>query len=88
FGLVTIPLLIIFGILAFASVALGFVFSILVWVLAFILIFVEIPLCTKICPTSDRFDSFVKNFENHWIPIAGGLRQDHAASSFTGGESV
>ncbi|CAG8620126.1 2165_t:CDS:2 [Cetraspora pellucida] len=121
-GLLSLPLLFFTGIFAFVK---GFIFSIFAWILCFILIFVEIPLCIKVCPTSDRFDSFIKNFENHWIrtvgylvfatllfvfahfattlyvipgitllltgicyAIAGGLRQQHAASSFTGGDSV
>ncbi|GAB5586293.1 Golgi apparatus membrane protein tvp18 [Umbelopsis nana] len=43
------------------------VFSIVGWVIALILVFVEVPLCMKFCPTSPKFDSFVAFFENSWF---------------------
>ena len=35
-----------------------------------ILIFVEIPLLMRICPTSEKFDTFVRRFNENW-PRAG-----------------
>lgn len=35
-----------------------------------VLIFVEIPLLTRICPTSEKFDTFVRRFNENW-PRAG-----------------
>lgn len=35
-----------------------------------VLIFVEIPLLMRICPTSEKFDGFVRRFNENW-PRAG-----------------
>lgn len=35
-----------------------------------VLIFVEIPLLMRICPTSEKFDTFVRRFNENW-PRAG-----------------
>ncbi|KAI9489163.1 hypothetical protein BDB00DRAFT_635986 [Zychaea mexicana] len=43
------------------------IFAIIGWVFAFVLVFVEIPLCTKFCPTSPKFDNFVAKFENSYL---------------------
>ncbi|KAI8967805.1 hypothetical protein BDF20DRAFT_840014 [Mycotypha africana] len=61
FGIISIILLIALGIVGFIS---HIVFSIVGWVIAFILIFVEVPLCLRMCPTSPKFDSFIAYFEN------------------------
>ncbi|KAI9273583.1 hypothetical protein BY458DRAFT_508260 [Sporodiniella umbellata] len=60
-GIVSIILLIALGIVGIQH---HVVFSIVGWVIAFILACVEIPLCFKMCPTSPKFDSFVSYFEN------------------------
>ncbi|KAG2190343.1 hypothetical protein INT46_011598 [Mucor plumbeus] len=60
-GIISIILLIALGIVGFIS---HVVFSIVGWVIAFILIVVEIPLCMKFCPTSPKFDGFIAYFEN------------------------
>ncbi|CAG8688321.1 9081_t:CDS:2 [Acaulospora morrowiae] len=70
FGLASIVLLVVAGVLAFIY---NIIFAILAWVIAFLLIFVEIPLCTKICPTSPKFDAFTKKFENHFFRTIGYL---------------
>ncbi|KAI8094517.1 hypothetical protein BDF21DRAFT_408927 [Thamnidium elegans] len=36
-------------------------------VIALIILFVEIPLCLKFCPTSPKFDAFISRFENSWF---------------------
>ncbi|KAI9279575.1 hypothetical protein BY458DRAFT_563028 [Sporodiniella umbellata] len=41
-------------------------FAIIGWIFAFILFFAEVPLCTRFCPTSPRFDAFIANFENSY----------------------
>jgi len=69
-GILSIPLLLIVGGLSFIDSAIC---SIIAWVLAFILIFVEIPFCMKICPTSPKFDAFIKIFENNYIRTVGYL---------------
>ena len=63
------------GILAmFLCIALGIanifsralIFSIICLVSGVLLIFVEIPLLLRICPTSKGFDTFVKKFHHNW----------------------
>ncbi|ORY91964.1 hypothetical protein BCR43DRAFT_445474 [Syncephalastrum racemosum] len=53
--------LIALGVVGFPS---HIVFSIVGWVIAFILIFVEIPLCLKCCPTSPKFFAVVMFLSN------------------------
>ncbi|KAG2189178.1 hypothetical protein INT44_004320 [Umbelopsis vinacea] len=53
--------LIALGIVGFLS---HVVFSIVGWVIAFILVLVEVPLCMRMCPTNDKFDTFIRYFEN------------------------
>ncbi|KAL1923195.1 uncharacterized protein VTP21DRAFT_9571 [Calcarisporiella thermophila] len=65
-GLVSILLLLIFGILGVVTLG-NLVFGIIGLIMAAILAFVEIPLCLKCCPVSDRFDGFIKVFENHYL---------------------
>ncbi|KAI9031918.1 hypothetical protein CLU79DRAFT_730678 [Phycomyces nitens] len=64
FGLVSIVLLIALGIVSLVG---NLIFSIIGWVLAFILVFVEVPLCKKVCPTSPKFDGFVNTFESSYL---------------------
>ncbi|KAI8877798.1 Golgi apparatus membrane protein tvp18 [Backusella circina FSU 941] len=61
FGIASIILLIVLGIVNFLS---HVVFAIVGWVIALILVFVEVPLCMKFCPTSPKFDGFIAYFEN------------------------
>ncbi|KAI7874611.1 uncharacterized protein EV154DRAFT_527023 [Mucor mucedo] len=63
-GVASIALLIALGVI---NVLGNPIFAILGWVIAFILFFVEVPLCTKFCPTSPRFDGFVARFENSYF---------------------
>ncbi|KAI8342315.1 hypothetical protein BC941DRAFT_498782 [Chlamydoabsidia padenii] len=60
-GIVSIILLIALGIVGFMS---HVAFSIVGWVIAFLLVLVEIPLCLKLCPTSPKLDGFISYFEN------------------------
>ncbi|CAO3651020.1 unnamed protein product [Cunninghamella blakesleeana] len=63
-GVVSIILLIVIGVFTLVD---NIPFSIIGWAIAFVLFFVEVPLCTKFCPTSPRFDSFVAKFENSYL---------------------
>ncbi|KAI8983487.1 hypothetical protein BDB01DRAFT_790980 [Pilobolus umbonatus] len=62
-GLLSILLLAILG---GVTLATNTVFAIVGWVFAFMLVFVEVPFCTKFCPTSPKFDKFVSVFENSY----------------------
>ncbi|ORY94174.1 hypothetical protein BCR43DRAFT_552072 [Syncephalastrum racemosum] len=61
FGIASICLLIALGIVTFLS---HIVFSIVGWVIAVILIFVEIPFCTKFCPTSPKLFAIIMFLSN------------------------
>ncbi|KAL1930379.1 hypothetical protein VTP01DRAFT_10541 [Rhizomucor pusillus] len=67
FGIISIILLVVLGVVSLVS---NIIFSIIGWVFAFILVFVEVPLCTKFCPTSPKFDNFVATFENSYLRAA------------------
>ncbi|KAG0248827.1 Golgi apparatus membrane protein tvp18 [Mortierella polycephala] len=38
--------------------------------MAFFLVFIEIPLCMKCCPTSAKFDNFLTQFQNSFFRAA------------------
>ncbi|KAI8138790.1 hypothetical protein BJV82DRAFT_629807 [Fennellomyces sp. T-0311] len=63
-GIISIILLVVLGVFSLSS---NVIFAIIGWVFAFILVFVEVPLCTKFCPTSPKFDNFVAKFENSYL---------------------
>ncbi|KAF2712351.1 hypothetical protein K504DRAFT_373332, partial [Pleomassaria siparia CBS 279.74] len=50
------PLIIIFGVICIVS--------------AFIIIFIEVPLLLRICPTSPVFDGFIRKFETNYMRAA------------------
>ncbi|KAI8393707.1 uncharacterized protein BYT42DRAFT_487653 [Radiomyces spectabilis] len=66
-GLISIILLIALGVVSLLS---NIPFAIIGWVFAAILVFVEVPLCTKFCPTSPKFDAFIARFENSYFRAA------------------
>jgi hypothetical protein len=39
-------------------------------VCSFIIIFIEIPLLLRICPTSPKFDAFIRKFETNYMRAA------------------
>ncbi|PYH41377.1 Tvp18 family protein [Aspergillus saccharolyticus JOP 1030-1] len=43
------------------------IFSVLCLVSAFILIFTEVPFLLRICPTSPKFDEFIRKFTTNWM---------------------
>ncbi|KAL9112160.1 MAG: hypothetical protein Q9227_003537 [Pyrenula ochraceoflavens] len=51
---------------------LGFLifFSIVCLVSAFIIIFIEVPLLLRICPTSAKFDNFIRRFTTNYMRAA------------------
>jgi hypothetical protein len=46
------------------------IFSIICLVCSFIILFIEIPLLLRICPTSAAFDSFIRRFETNYMRAA------------------
>lgn len=69
-GLVSIIFLIVFGVL---NIVHNPIFSIIGWVISFILVFVELPICMRFCPTSPKFDNFISKFENAYLRAVGYL---------------
>ncbi|EME41776.1 hypothetical protein DOTSEDRAFT_73993 [Dothistroma septosporum NZE10] len=45
-------------------------FSVFCLVSAFVIIFIEIPLLLRICPTSPKFDAFIRRFETNYMRAA------------------
>jgi len=45
-------------------------FSIICLVCSFIIIFIEIPLLLRICPTSPKFDEFIRKFSSNYMRAA------------------
>jgi len=45
-------------------------FSIILIVSGFVLIFIEIPLLLRICPTSSKFDAFIRRFTTNYMRAA------------------
>ncbi|KAH8732217.1 golgi apparatus membrane protein-like protein TVP18 [Phaeosphaeriaceae sp. PMI808] len=45
-------------------------FSIVCLVCAFVIIFIEIPLLLRICPTSSKFDTFIRKFSSNYMRAA------------------
>ncbi|KAF2167130.1 hypothetical protein M409DRAFT_22562 [Zasmidium cellare ATCC 36951] len=45
-------------------------FSVICLVCAFIILFIEIPLLLRICPTSPKFDAFIRRFETNYMRAA------------------
>ncbi|KAJ4304967.1 Golgi apparatus membrane protein tvp18 [Kalmusia sp. IMI 367209] len=42
-------------------------FSIVCLVCSFVIVFLEIPLLLRICPTSPKFDTFIRKFETNYM---------------------
>ncbi|QSL66966.1 hypothetical protein MERGE_001353 [Pneumocystis wakefieldiae] len=70
FGILSIILDIILGFSNLFHIGMIVLFGVLSMIMGIILSFVEIPYLLKICPTSQKFDSFVEYFNRNW-PRAG-----------------
>ncbi|PYH76570.1 clathrin-coated vesicle protein [Aspergillus uvarum CBS 121591] len=67
-GVVCIILCLALGIAnIFSFNAVIIIFSVLCLVSAFILIFTEVPFLLRICPTSPKFDEFIRKFTTNWM---------------------
>jgi len=45
-------------------------FSIICFICAFLIVFIEIPLLLRICPTSSTFDNFIRKFATNYMRAA------------------
>ncbi|KAI4188274.1 MAG: hypothetical protein LQ348_003955 [Seirophora lacunosa] len=66
-GIICIFLCIALGIANIFNPPIIILFSILCLVSGLILIFVEVPLLLRICPTSDKFDVFIRRFTTNYM---------------------
>lgn len=69
-GVICIFLCFALGIANIFHFNLLILFSIICLVSAFIIIFIEIPLLLRICPTSAKFDGFIRKFSSNYMRAA------------------
>lgn len=65
-GLLTIILCLALGIANIFHASIVIVFSIICIVQGLVVVFVEVPFLLKICPLTDKFTSFIRNFDENW----------------------
>ncbi|CCE86875.1 Piso0_005392 [Millerozyma farinosa CBS 7064] len=65
-GLLTIFLCIALGVANIFHASVVIVFSIICIVQGLVVVFVEIPFLLRICPLTDTFTNFIKNFDENW----------------------
>lgn len=65
-GLFTIILCLALGIANIFHASLVIIFSIICIVQGLVVVFVEVPFLLRICPLTDKFTSFIKNFDENW----------------------
>ncbi|BDD56900.1 Golgi apparatus membrane protein tvp18 [Monascus purpureus] len=70
-GVICIILCLAFGIANIITLhALHLILAIICLVSAFIIVFVEVPFLLRICPTSPKFDEFIRRFTTNWMRAA------------------
>jgi len=69
-GVLCILLCFAVGIANIFAPILRIIFSIICLCYAPILIFIEIPFLLRICPTSDKFDNFIRRFTTNYMRAA------------------
>ncbi|KTW25694.1 hypothetical protein T552_03306 [Pneumocystis carinii B80] len=70
FGIFSMILSLILGFSNLFHIGVIVVFGVLSMIMGLLLSFVEIPYLLKMCPTSQKFNSFVEYFNHNW-PRAG-----------------
>ncbi|KAK4619671.1 Golgi apparatus membrane protein TVP18 [Fulvia fulva] len=69
-GVLCVVLCFALGIANIFHFNLVILFSVLCLISAFVIIFIEIPLLLRICPTSPKFDAFIRRFETNYMRAA------------------
>ncbi|KAL1968367.1 hypothetical protein VTN77DRAFT_1896 [Rasamsonia byssochlamydoides] len=69
-GVLCIILCLALGIANIFAPLLRIPFSIICLCSAFVLVFIEIPFLLRICPTSSKFDSFIRKFTTNYMRAA------------------
>ncbi|CAK7900353.1 golgi apparatus membrane protein Tvp18p [[Candida] anglica] len=65
-GIVSIFLCLALGVANLFHVSVVIVFSIICIVQALVVTFVEIPFLLRICPLTEQFTNFIRNFDENW----------------------
>jgi hypothetical protein len=66
-GVICILLCFALGIANFFNLSLVIIFSAICLASSFVIIFIEIPLLMRICPTSSKFDAFMQRFTTNYM---------------------
>ncbi|PQE11245.1 golgi apparatus membrane TVP18 protein [Rutstroemia sp. NJR-2017a BVV2] len=69
-GVLCVLLCFALGIANLFHISLIIIFSALCLVCSFLIIFIEIPLLLRICPTSSKFDTFMRRFTTNYMRAA------------------
>ncbi|KAF3387188.1 Golgi apparatus membrane protein [Penicillium rolfsii] len=69
-GVVCMILCFALGIANIFSPVLRIVFSVICLACSFIILFIEVPFLLRICPTSSKFDAFIRRFTTNWMRAA------------------
>jgi len=69
-GVICIILCFALGIANIFSFDLIIIFSVICLICSFILVFIEIPLLLRICPTSSTFDAYIRRVSTNWMRAA------------------
>ncbi|EME77445.1 uncharacterized protein MYCFIDRAFT_146315 [Pseudocercospora fijiensis CIRAD86] len=69
-GIVCVVLCFALGIANIFNFHWVIVFSVICLVCSFIIIFIEVPFLLRICPTSPKFDQFIRRFETNYMRAA------------------
>lgn len=66
-GVISMVLCFALGIANIFAPALRIPFSIVCLCCAFVILFIEIPFLLRICPTSSKFDEFIRRFSSNYM---------------------
>ncbi|KAJ5674140.1 Golgi apparatus membrane protein tvp18 [Penicillium macrosclerotiorum] len=69
-GVVSMVLCFALGIANIFSPVLRIIFSAICLACSFVILFIEVPFLLRICPTSSKFDAFIRRFTTNWMRAA------------------
>ncbi|KAF2761459.1 golgi apparatus membrane protein-like protein tvp18 [Pseudovirgaria hyperparasitica] len=69
-GIICMVLCFALGIANIFHFSIVIVFSVICLVSSFIILFIEVPLLLRICPTSSKFDAFIRRFATNYMRAA------------------
>ncbi|KAJ5174395.1 Golgi apparatus membrane protein tvp18 [Penicillium canariense] len=69
-GVVCMILCFALGIANIFSPIVRIIFSVICLACSFVILFIEVPFLLRICPTSAKFDAFIRRFTTNWMRAA------------------